>query len=112
MKKSSTHKIAAAAIFACCIFGANSVFAADEAAAAKAVAPVPAAQQKLVNPFDKLPDVLATIDGKNLTKADLLKMMEQQNISPEMFMNIPPAMVDNFLTRMIDDMISQQVFLE
>ena len=102
--------IAAAVLLTGSVFAASSAFAADEKA--PAAAPAAPKQQVAPNPLDKLPEVLATVDGKNITKADLVKMLQLQNISPDLFARIPAEMADGYLYKMIDDMVSQQVFLE
>jgi len=98
MKKMTRHAMfLTAALSAVCLM--NSAFAAD-AKKEQSPAAAPAAAEKAVsapaaakeNVFDKLPEVVATMGKVNITKADLLEVLKQQNITPEMFSNLPPQM--------------------
>ena len=81
----------------------------EKAAAAQPAAPAPAKPKTLDEAFAFLPDVLAVIGDKKITKQDFLKQLG--NVPPEYIAQLQPEMIKAQSKQMIDMLVKAEVLL-
>ena len=102
-------------VAAACLFG--TVSAADAKAQPQKAAAKPAEKpqnapkkpQTLAEAFSFLPDTLATIGNRKITKKDLLDRLG--NVPPEMLAQFPPEMLKAQVKQLIDGLVNEEILI-
>ena len=113
--KNVTNKLVLAAAFAAAVVPALSAQAGKaapaKAAPAKAAAPAKPAPT-LESMLSFLPDVLAEVGSKKLTKKEFIAQMASSQIAPQMLAQFPPDLLKSMLVNQINQMVNEMVVSE
>lgn len=109
MKINLTKTLVAAAL-AVAVMPCLSAQAAPAPAPAAKPAAAPVAKPTLESLLAFLPDTLAEINGKKLTKKEFIQMMADSNVAPEMLAQFPQDLLKNLLAQQVSEMVDQMVF--
>lgn len=118
--KNITNKMVLAAAFAAAVVPALSAQAGKAAPAkkapVKAEAPAKKAPAKpaptLESVLSFLPDVLAEVGSKKLTKKEFIAQLASSQIAPQMLAQIPSEMLKGMLVQQINQMVNQMIIME
>ena len=113
--KNVTNKLVLAAAFAAAVVPALSAQAGKAAPAkkapAKAAAPAKPAPT-LESMLSFLPDVLAEVGSKKLTKKEFIAQMASSQIAPQMLAQFPPDLLKSMLVNQINQMVNEMIVSE